>query len=238
MGVRELKFSVAQEVFQALPQACFGVVVARNISMQGDFPAVRQRLAESVARVEAAFDGKNVKEAQQITPYRDAFLTLGMNPNKFQSSIEAMVSRVAKKKGLPNINPVVDLSNSVSLKYLVPLGAHDLDQADDDIEVRFSFGGEQFRPFGQADIEVLEPGELIYTVGQHVRTRRWIWRQSELGKITEQSKNIFFPIDGFTGLNDTQVKEARTELALLLQETFCCDVTIGFVNQKNMEYVL
>ncbi|MBS4031186.1 MAG: hypothetical protein KGZ63_07195 [Clostridiales bacterium] len=157
---------------------------------------------------------------------------------KFQSSIEAMVSRVAKKKGLPNINAVVDLSNAVSLKYLVPLGAHDLDQADDDITVRFSVGGEQFRPFGQTDTEILDAGELIYTVGPHVRTRRWIWRQSELGKITTQSKNIFFPIDGFTGKNDTQVMAARNTLAALLQKSFSCDVTVGCVDHNNREFIL
>ncbi len=35
------------------------------------------------------------------------------------SSVEAMVKRVAKGNFLPSINPVVDLGNSISLKYIL-----------------------------------------------------------------------------------------------------------------------
>ncbi len=37
----------------------------------------------------------------------------------------------------------------------------------------------------------MEEGELIYSVGDMVKTRRWIWRQGEEGKITNSSKYIF-----------------------------------------------
>ena len=33
-------------------------------------------------------------------------------------------------------------------------------------------------------ILLIEDDELIYSAGDNVRTRRWIWRQSEQGKIT------------------------------------------------------
>lgn len=37
----------------------------------------------------------------------------------------------------------------------------------------------------------MEEGELIYSVGDMVKTRRWIWRQGEEGKITNSSKIYF-----------------------------------------------
>jgi DNA/RNA-binding domain of Phe-tRNA-synthetase-like protein len=227
-----MRFKVAKDVFQALPTACFGVVVAKNLVVRGDYPDIDARLQESVAAVARDFHEVSIKEAPQIQPYREAFLTLGMNPNKFQSSIEAMVTRIAKGKGFPAIHPLVDLANSVSLRYLVPLGAHDLDRAHGDIEVRFAQGGERFLPFGESAEEILEPGELIYTVGQNVRTRRWIWRQSEQGKITPSSRNIFFPIDGFNGINDQQVRQARDLLAELLREMFAAETVTGFVDEN------
>ena len=181
------------------------------------------------------FKDKKVKESLEIAPYRDAFKNLGMNPNKFMSSIEAMTSRVAKNKKLPNINPIVDLGNSMSLKYLVPLGAHDIEVNDEDICVRFSTTGDKFTPFGESETEILEDGELIYAVGDTVKTRRWIWRQGEEGKITNNTSNVFFPIDGFKDKNLDKVLAARDELSELLKEIFNCEVKVGLIDKDNME---
>ncbi len=52
--------------------------------------------------------------------------------------------------------------------------------------------GDKFVPFGETDVELMEEGELIYSVGDMVKTRRWIWRQGEEGKITNSSKIYFF----------------------------------------------
>lgn len=230
-----MKFTVAPEVFERLDNVCFGVVIAKGLDNQRIYGEIAQLLATSIKDVEEKFSSTVLKEASEIIPYRQAFENLGMNPNKFLSSIEAMASRIAKKKGFPQINPIVDLGNAISLKYLVPLGAHDMDSAVGDISVRFSKQGDSFVPFGQTEEEVLEQGELIYSVGDCVKTRRWIWRQSEQGKVTEASSNIFFPIDGFSGASDLRVIGARDELAGHLQQLFNCEVTVGFIDKNNRE---
>lgn len=230
-----MKFSVSKEVFEKMNNACFGVVLAKGINNDENME-VTELLKNSIESTEAKFQDKRVKEVEEIVHYRDSFAALGINPNKFMSSIEAMITRVAKKKGLPNINSIVDLGNAVSLKYLVPLGAHDIDIAEDDIYLRFSRKGDIFIPFGENEEECLEDGELIYTVGNKVKTRRWIWRQSEQGKITKESKNIFFPIDGFKDKNYNNVISARDELAELLKKNFNCQVKVGIVDINNTEF--
>lgn len=230
-----MKFSVSKEVFEKMDNACFGVVLAKGINNDENME-VTELLKNSIESTEAKFQDKRVKEVEEIVHYRDSFAVLGINPNKFMSSIEAMITRVAKKKGLPNINSIVDLGNAVSLKYLVPLGAHDIDIAEDDIYLRFSRKGDIFIPFGENEEECLEDGELIYTVGNKVKTRRWIWRQSEQGKITKESKNIFFPIDGFKDKNYNNVISARDELAELLKKNFNCQVKVGIVDINNTEF--
>jgi len=228
-----LKFIVEQKVFDQLEDVCFGVVFAKDINNRTNINQVSQLLTSSIQQIEAQFASQKVKEAEKIMPYRQAYSKLGINPNKFMSSIEALASRISKKKGFPEINPIVDLGNAISLKYLVPLGAHDVDSATGDIVVRFSHMGDKFIPFGEEAVEVLEEGELIYAAGDQVKTRRWIWRQSEAGKITEDSRNIFFPIDGFNGKNRDSVIAARDELADLLKSLFCSEVQVGFVDREN-----
>ncbi|GAA0236074.1 B3/B4 domain-containing protein [Metaclostridioides mangenotii] len=231
-----MKFKVDKEVFDKLENVCFGVVVAKGIDNTKTVDRISNLLDISIENTENYFEGKKVKESDEILPYRDAFRELGINPNKFMSSIEAMTTRVSKNKKLPYINPVVDLGNSISLKYLLPLGAHDMDLSSDDVSVRFSKEGDKFIPFGENEPELIEGGELIYSVGEKVKTRRWIWRQGEEGKITESSKNIFFPIDGFNDRNVDKVIKARDELAKLIQEIFECEVEVGFVDKDNMEF--
>ena len=226
-----MKFTVAPQVFERLPDVCFGAVAAYGIDNKADYPAITARLDEAIAATFARFEGKKVREDPAILPYRTAFQSLGVNPNKFMSSIEAMFTRVAKGKGLPHINPIVDLGNALSLEYVLPMGAHDIEQAEGhDIEVRFSTPGDTFIPFGESEAESMPEGELIYTVGTHVRTRHWIWRQSELGKIGPDSRDIFFPIDGFASFNKDAILAAQTELAELCRSVFGCKtVKTGFV---------
>lgn len=233
-----MKFIVDEQVFKKLEDVCFGIVIARGINNKEENNNIMESLRRSITETEEQLQGEKVKEVKSILCYREAFEKLGINPNKYMSSIEAMITRVGKKKGLPNINPVVDLGNAVSLKYLVPLGAHDIEKADADINLRFSIKGDKFIPFGESEPEYLEDGELIYSAGDRVKTRRWIWRQSEEGKITEDSKDIFFPIDGFMDKNYSSIISARDELALLLERNFKCDVVTGFVDKSNMEFTI
>jgi len=232
-----MKFSVSREVFEKMGNACFGIVVARGIKNRPN-PDVMAFLENSLTDTEEMYMDRNVKEADEIVYYREAFSALGINPNKFMSSIEAMITRVAKKKGLPHINAIVDLGNAISLKYTVPIGAHDIDVADEDICLRFSNAEDVFIPFGETEAEILDEGELIYTVGNKVKTRRWIWRQSEIGKITEESKNIFFPIDGFSDKNYDFVMRSRDELSERLTNYFGCEVIVGFVDKDNPEFII
>lgn len=230
-----MKFKVSKDVFDKLDDVCFGVVIAKGIDNTKNVDKINNLLEESIKYVEDYFTDKKVKESDEIMPYREAFKKLEINPNKFMSSIEAMTSRVAKGKKLPNINSIVDLGNSMSLKYLVPMGAHDIGSNNGDICVRFSTNEDKFVPFGEEEVELLEGGELIYSVGDTVKTRRWIWRQGEVGKVAKETNSVFFPIDGFKDSNLDKVLGARDELANLLKEIFNCQVTIGFVDKDNPE---
>lgn len=115
------------------------------------------------------------------------------------------------------------------------MGSHDIDSMNDDFCVRYSVKGDKFLPFGETEIELLEDNELVYTCGNDIRTRRWIWRQSEYGKIVETTTNIIFPIDGFVGVNDKKVIEARDELESILKELFNCTTIKGFLSKENNE---
>lgn len=227
------RFVVAKEVFELLPTACFGAVAVIGADNSAPVPEVSALLAESIASCEAALAGIKVKESPDIVPYREAFRALGINPNKFMCSIEALLTRIAKGKGFPEISPVVDLGNAVSLKYRIPIGAHDMGTVKEALEVRRALPGDSFIPFGGGEAETPEADEVVYVSGNGVRTRRWTWRQSELGKITPETRDLLFPIDGFTDINLPHVLSARDDLATLAAQCFGASVKVGLVDRDN-----
>ena len=228
-----MRFEVAPEVFEKLPDACFGVVAVRGADNTHPIEEVSRLLHESIAESERRFSGLKVKELPEITPYRDAFRALDINPNKFMCSIEALLTRIAKGKGFPEISPVVDIGNAVSLKYDIPIGAHDMGTVSRALEVRHAQPGDSFIPFGGGEAETPEPGEVVYVSDGQVRTRRWTWRQSEVGKITPETRDLLFPIDGFTSLNLERVLAARAELAEGLERYFGAKTAVGLVDRDN-----
>lgn len=228
-----MRFEVAQEVFDLLPNACFGVVAVAGAENFAGNPEIAALLAENIALCERKFADVRVKEAPEIVPYREAFRALGINPNKFMCSIEALLTRIAKGKGFPQINPAVDLGNAVSLKYQLPIGAHDMGTVARALEVRPARDGDRFIPFGETETETPEPGEIVYVSGGEVRTRRWTWRQSEIGKITGETSDLLFPIDGFTDVNREKVLEARTALAEAAARYLGAKTAVGLVDRAH-----
>lgn len=152
-------YQVSQDFFEKLPNACFGAVAVRGLDNTHDIPQLEQMLAENVAACEAYFAGKKPKETEDILPYRAAFTALGINPNKFLCSIEALLTRIAKGKGFPHINAAVDLGNAVSIKHRLPMGAHDLDTIDEGLDVRLAKEGDTFIPFGSTEEETPDMGD-------------------------------------------------------------------------------
>ena len=100
-------YRVDSEIFARMPEVCFGVVVARGARQPKPgsvaAEAIAVRLTEAIESVRNRFGGTAVKSHPDIVPYRKAFQCLGFNPNRFPSSIEAMVGRIAKVGGLPSV---------------------------------------------------------------------------------------------------------------------------------------
>jgi DNA/RNA-binding domain of Phe-tRNA-synthetase-like protein len=227
-----MRFEIEKDVLERAPDIFIGIVVARGIDTARQGDRLAAMLAQSVAAVAASLGGK-VKEDARVLPYREAFQRLGINPNKYMCSIEALMTRIQKSGHVPSINGVVDAGNAISIRYVLPIGAHDLAQAGDAIELRYSKAGDTFMPFGSTEPEAVDAGEIVYASGNVVRTRRWMWRQSEVGKITPQVRDVFFPIDGFRGINEDAVVKARDELACILESELGCSAARGFVDRDN-----
>lgn len=231
-----MKFEITDDIFAKVPNMYVGVVVAQSVDNAQDYPEIEQLLDDNMKRAQKKFKNVNVKKDPLIIPYRKAFRQIGINPNRYPCSVEALFKRLSKGKNLPHINPLVDLNNALSMKYTLPMGTHTLDDATADIKMRLAEPGDTFEALGSDKIEKPDEGEVVYAVGHEVRTRRWTWRQSKFGMITAETKNVFFPIDGFGDFNKKTVDQAAKDLEEKLQTIFHAQTKRGFVDQEHPSF--
>jgi DNA/RNA-binding domain of Phe-tRNA-synthetase-like protein len=209
-------FSIQKEIFDILPDLTIGMVVAKGVDNTHPSKEIDDLLAKAVEEVKKNFVGDKAQEHPRIKPWRTAFSKLGISGSKFPSSIESMARRILKGDPFPKINPLVDLYNSVSLRFLIPMGGHDLDTLEGNIHLRFTEGWEPFTPMGGGETVTVPKGELVYRDDREVLTRNWVWRQCEKDKATEKTKNIFIPMDVLGEVGRGRADEIILELSQLI----------------------
>jgi DNA/RNA-binding domain of Phe-tRNA-synthetase-like protein len=226
-------FSIQKELFDILPDLTIGMVVAKDVDNTHPSKEIEDLLNRAVEELKRNFIGDKVQEHPRIKPWRTAFSKLGISGSKFPSSIESMARRVLKGDPFPKINPLVDLYNSVSLRFMVPMGGHDLDTIDGDIHLRFAEGWEPFTSMGGTETITVPKGELVYCDNREVLTRNWVWRQCEKDKATEKTKTIFIPIDVLGEVGRERADEIILEVSQLIPKYLKGTLFSATLNKDN-----
>jgi tyrosyl-tRNA synthetase len=207
-------------------------VVAEGVDPSRGSEAIRALLDEAAESTRAQFSSGDPAVVAEIAAWRERLGRLGVDASQYPASIETLIRRTTAGD-VPRVGPVVDLANAISLKYRVPVGAHDLDRLRGDLGVRLARQGEYFTGLGEIGVDAVPAGEPVYADDREVRTRRWVWRQGERGKVTAGTKNVFFPIDGFAGVTDEAARRAASDLAARAQELLGAKTTILWVDRSS-----
>jgi DNA/RNA-binding domain of Phe-tRNA-synthetase-like protein len=226
-------FSIQKELFDILPDLTIGMVVAMGVENTHPSKEIDDLLTQAIEEMKKNFIGDKAQDHPRIKPWRTTFSKLGISGSKFPSSIESMARRILKGDPFPKINPLVDLYNSVSLRFLVPMGGHDLDTIQGNIHLQFAEGWEPFTPMGGGETAVVPKGELVYRDDREVLTRNWVWRQCEKDKATEKTKNIFIPIDVLGEVGRERADETILELSQLIPRYLGGTLFSAILNREN-----
>jgi DNA/RNA-binding domain of Phe-tRNA-synthetase-like protein len=224
LTVQNRSYTIASEVFARFPGYVRGVVLAFGVT-NGPSPAELMallRAAEEEVRrtVDTAAGAAAIAEHPRIRSWREAFRALGAKPTEYRPSIEALARRVLRGDPLPAINALVEIGNVVSLRRLLPAGAHAIDGLTDDMWLRPATGAEAFVALDGDAVERPLPGEIILAQGQQVLTRRWVWRQGIATLIQPDTTAAEINVDGLPPVTLAEVEDSCREAAALV-ERFC-----------------
>ena len=222
----QLLYTIDNEIFDLFPGYCRGVVLAFDIENGDSPPELTAMLRDAEASLRNIINKDEVATHPRINSWREAYRAFGAKPAKFRSSIEAMVRRVLNDNELPNINTIVDIGNIISLRHIVTVGGHAIDEVSDNISLRKATGGEEFIAFGTEKTENPAPGEIIFAEGNIVLTRRWSWRQAVHTSTLISTASVEMNIDGLPPVTMDEVDKICRETAELIQKY--CGGRLGY----------
>ena len=138
-----------QDITTAFPDYRVAFVVAEGLTIAPDRPAALDALiAQREAAARERWAGAELSPIPGIAAWRAAYKAFGIKQTRYRSSVERLVKNVLAGRELARVNAFVDLYNAVSLAYVLPLGADDLDQRDAAARVPLRAGGRQLRRHG------------------------------------------------------------------------------------------
>jgi tyrosyl-tRNA synthetase len=226
-----MRFILGADLLERVPDTCVAVVVAEGVDHSRGGDSIRGLLDASIEATRVEFGDGDPAVVSEIAAWRERLGRLGVDAAQHPPSIETLVRR-ALTDDAPRVGPVVDLANAISLKYRLPVGAHDLDRLRGDLAVRLARAGEYFTGLGESVVESVPVGEPVYADDREVRTRRWVWRQGDRGKVTAATRTVFYPIDGFVGVSDEAARRAASDLAARVGELLGARTTILWVDRS------
>ncbi len=230
------KFIIEDEFWNLFPSARIGIITCHGIDNSiKDKDRYKDMISDSEKEVLKYLQSDEFSSNQVIKVWRDAFKKFKTKKGA-RSSIEALLKRVSTGKNLGIINPLVDIYNSISLRYALPCGGEDIDTFIGDIRLTKAVGDESFITLGTDKSEPPYEGEIVYKDDEGAICRCWNWRESVRTMLTEDTKNAFLCIELVDENRVEEFESALNDLSKLVQENLggTCNISILDINNKEV----
>ncbi len=240
-----MKVSISRSIIEKYPNISELMIFVRDINVS---TSKSQDILKNLRKAEEKVREKYTKESfinsdlykRWVDFYRSVLADVDDKKGDLKSIMPAHISlimRVLEGKELPNINPLVNFYNTISIEYEIPIGVEDLDNYYDNAELTLSDGGEEFWAIGDKKAQIVNKNEIVWRDGVGVTCRMWNWRQSDRTKVTNKSRNVIFYIDEIGSSNDvlSQYQQLQSVIANLINKYFEIGVESYILNSGEPE---
>ncbi len=134
------QFVTEESFWELFPEAQIGIVVAHNMKpteevAPEDAAAIARALAEANSAADQHLESNTISQNEVVAVWREAYQKFKTKKGA-RCSIENLLKRVLKGNPVGSITPSVDIYNTVSLTYALPVGGEDIDAMASDIPRR------------------------------------------------------------------------------------------------------
>jgi DNA/RNA-binding domain of Phe-tRNA-synthetase-like protein len=205
-----MHFCHSSEIWRDFPELVPGVLFAAGITNEASVePEIAgfRKVAES--RLAASPEG----ELPEVRAWRRVFSRMGLKPTQYRCASESLLRRFRKEGSLPQIHPLVDLCNAVSLAFAIPVAVFDTSRIAEYLEVRYATGSEVFAAFS-GEAENPAPREVIFADRSgRAHARRWTNRQSGYSAVQGETNAVLIVAEGVHGSARADVEKLTAAIA-------------------------
>lgn len=232
------KFIIEEDFWNLFPNARIGIVTCHGIDNSiKDSDKYAKMLLDSETEAHKFFTEAEFSSNPVVSAWREAF-TKFKTKKGARASIEALLKRVHNGNHIGNINPLVDIYNSISLKYGFPCGGEDIDSFDGNIRLTRALGNEPFVPLGSDENNPPYEGEVVYKDDAGAICRCWNWREALRTILTENTRNAFLCIELTDDRRIDSLMDALNDLAALVSQNLGGKNNVHILDKDNREIVI
>lgn len=239
-----MKSFIAEDSFWELfPQAAVGVVVVEGMKPtaqipQEDVDAIAALLDRANIDAERHLTSDTISENAPVKAWREAY-RLFKTKKGARCSVENLLKRVLKGKPVGHITPAVDIYNTISLTYALPVGGEDLHAIEGDLRLKVTDGGDAFLPLGEEADDPTLPGELAYIDDAGAVCRCWNWRDGQRTALTDDSANAILVVECVDPARRADLEAALDEFAALMERYLGASIEVrAVVDRAHPELVI
>jgi DNA/RNA-binding domain of Phe-tRNA-synthetase-like protein len=234
-----MKLVITDTIFDEFPELILGVVILHNIDNSKNRAEITEMLRQAEAALPGKFGSTPVIEHPYIATWREAYRKFGAKPKNYPSSVENLSRRVLNGATIGHINNLVSLYNTISLRYILPVGGEDLDKIVCDVLLTRA-GNDEPAVFLLGEKEARPPraGEIIYKDEAGAICRRWNWKEADRTKLTQATKNAFLVIEALPPVTRGELETATLELADLVKQYCGGTVSPALLDKDKRETTL
>ena len=230
------KFVIEDSFCSLFPNAKIGVVICHGIDNSiRDKEQYEKMILEAEKEALKHLQNPEFSSNEIIKMWRESFQKFKTKKGA-RSSIEALLKRVNNGNHLGTINPLVDIYNSISLRYGLPCGGEDIDTFAQDIRLTKAVGNENFVTLGTDENAPPYEGEIVYKDNEGAICRCFNWRESVRTMLTENTKNAFLCIELIDEVRLIEFENALKDLAKTVEDNLggTCKISILDINNKEV----
>jgi DNA/RNA-binding domain of Phe-tRNA-synthetase-like protein len=176
-----MKIYISESVFSIFPEIKIKGIIIKNLNIS----------YKNSINFES-FLSKEFQDSERLIKEWKTIYKKFPSDKKARCSIEYLMNSANKGK-LKNINSIVDLYNFASLLSLSPFGGENVLSLNNELSLTTALGNEPFISLGKSEIQKPLIGELIWKDGlNRVVCRSLNWIESEIHKITDESRQLIF----------------------------------------------
>lgn len=199
--------------------------------------SVGSRIAHFNAIAESRLATSTEGEFPEIQAWRRAYSKMGLKPTQYRCASESLLRRFRKEGSLPEIHPLIDLCNAVSIAFAIPVAVFDVSRIAEYIEVRQATGDETYETFS-GETEHPDANEVIFAdAAGRAHARRWCNRQRGYSPTRATTSKVLIVAEAMHGSAAADVQKLVTTISTELNAVWSIAPDTAILNQSSPRLV-